>query len=62
MEEEVPGGGSKRNSGNMVRHAGGSGGSSHEKGRNPPALSREGVLIKHSQGLWSLASWPLIVL
>ena len=42
MEEEVPGGGSMRNSVDMVRHAGGSGGSSHEKGRNPPALSRGG--------------------
>lgn len=34
--------GSKRNSGDMVRREGGSGGSNLEKGRNPLALSRGG--------------------
>lgn len=39
-EGEVPGEGSKRNSGDMVRQEGVSGGINLEKGRNPLAVSR----------------------
>lgn len=39
-EGEVPGEGSKRNSGDMVRQGGVSGGINLAKGRNPLAVSR----------------------